>query len=68
MILVLDKGTYFGLNSVGIASGSCASSMLPLREVWESMQREFDAPGDTLRLGSPRVRERAVVEGVADAE
>lgn len=50
VILNLDSGTYFGLDSVGMRIWQLCEQHASLREVWEAMQREFDAPSDTLRL------------------
>jgi hypothetical protein len=50
VLLNLENGTYFGLNSVGTRIWQLCEQHAFLREVWESMQREFDAPSDTLRL------------------
>jgi hypothetical protein len=49
VILNLDNGTYFGLNSVGMRIWQLCEQHASLREVWEAMQREFDAPGDALQ-------------------
>jgi len=49
VILHLDNGTYFGLNSVGMRIWQLCEQHGSLREVWEAMQREFDAPGDALQ-------------------
>ena len=50
VILNLDKGTYFGLNSVGMRIWQLCERHASLRDVWATMQRAFDAHGDTLRL------------------
>ena len=49
VILNLDNGTYFGLNSVGMRIWQLCEQHGSLREVWDAMQREFDAPGDALQ-------------------
>jgi len=50
VILNLDNGTYFGLNSVGMRIWQLCEQHASLREVWKAMEREFDAPGDALQL------------------
>jgi Coenzyme PQQ synthesis protein D (PqqD) len=49
VVLNLDSGTYFGLNSVGMRIWQLCQEHGSLREVWEAMQREFDAPGEALQ-------------------
>ena len=49
VVLNLDNGTYFGLNSVGLRIWQLCEQHGSLREVWEAMQREFDAPGEALQ-------------------
>ena len=49
VILNLDNGTYFGLNPVGMRIWQLCEQHGSLREVWEAMQREFDAPPDALQ-------------------
>jgi Coenzyme PQQ synthesis protein D (PqqD) len=49
VILNLHNGTYFGLNSVGMRIWQLCEQHGSLREVWEAMQREFDASGDALQ-------------------
>jgi hypothetical protein len=49
VILDLQKGTYFGLNAVGMRIWQLCEQHGSLREVWEAMQHEFDAPGDALQ-------------------
>lgn len=49
VILDLDNGTYFGLNSVGMRIWQLCEQHGSLHEVWEAMQREFDVPGDELQ-------------------
>ena len=49
VVLNLDNGTYFGLNSIGLRIWQLCEQHGSLREVWEAMQREFDAPGEALQ-------------------
>jgi coenzyme PQQ synthesis protein D (PqqD) len=49
VVLALDNGTYFGLNAVGMRIWQLCEQHGSLREVWEAMQREFDAPSEELR-------------------
>ena len=49
VVLNLHNGTYFGLNSVGMRIWQLCEQHGSLREVWEAMQGEFDAPGDALQ-------------------
>jgi coenzyme PQQ synthesis protein D (PqqD) len=49
VVLNLHNGTYFGLNSVGMRIWQLCEEHGSLREVWEAMQHEFDAPGDALQ-------------------
>jgi coenzyme PQQ synthesis protein D (PqqD) len=49
VILNLDNGTYFGLNPVGMRIWQLCEQHGSLRQVWEAMQREFDAPADALQ-------------------
>jgi hypothetical protein len=49
VILNLHNGTYFGLNSVGMRIWQLCEQHGSLRDVWEAMQDEFDAPGDALQ-------------------
>ena len=49
VVLHLDTGTYFGLNSVGMRIWQLCEQHASLHEVWEAMQREFDAPADALQ-------------------
>ena len=49
VVLNLDNGTYFGLNSVGMRIWQLCEQHGSLLEVWEAMQREFDAPGEALQ-------------------
>jgi len=49
VILDLHKGTYFGLNSVGMRIWQLCEQHGSLRQVWEAMQREFDASGEALQ-------------------
>lgn len=49
VILSLESSTYFGLDPVGTRIWALCAAHGSLRAVWEAMQKEFDAPGDTLR-------------------
>lgn len=49
VILNLDSSTYFGLDPVGTRIWQLCEIHGSLRAVWEAMQEEFDASGDTLR-------------------
>jgi hypothetical protein len=49
VILNLASSTYFGLDAVGTRIWQLCEAHGSLRAVWEAMQQEFDAPGDTLR-------------------
>jgi hypothetical protein len=49
VILNLASGFYFGLDRVGTRIWRLCEEHGSLRAVWEAMQREFDAPSDTLQ-------------------
>jgi len=49
VILSLESSTYFGLDPVGTRIWQLCEAHRSLRAVWEAMQKEFDASGDTLR-------------------
>ena len=49
VILNLESGMYFGLDPIGTRIWRLVEENGSLRAVWEAMQREFEAPGDTLR-------------------
>src|SRR4030095_3456257 len=49
VVLNLHNGTYFGLNSVGMRIWQLCEEHGSLREVWQAMRQEFDAPGDALQ-------------------
>jgi coenzyme PQQ synthesis protein D (PqqD) len=49
VILNLESGMYFGLDAVGTRIWRLVQEHGSLREVWEAMQREFDASDETLR-------------------
>jgi coenzyme PQQ synthesis protein D (PqqD) len=49
VILDLESGTYFGLDAVGTRIWQLCMVHGSLKAVWEAMQREFDAPSETLR-------------------
>jgi hypothetical protein len=49
VILNLASGMYFGLDATGTRIWRLMETSGSLREVWAAMQREFDAPDDTLR-------------------
>jgi len=49
VILNLASSTYFGLDAVGTRIWQLCEAHGSLRAVWEAMQQEFDAPGETLQ-------------------
>ncbi len=49
VILNLKSSMYFGLDAVGTRVWQLCEAHGSLQAVWEAMQREFDAPGETLR-------------------
>jgi hypothetical protein len=49
VILSLESSTYFGLDPVGTRIWELCVTHGSLRAVWDAMQEEFDAPGDTLQ-------------------
>ncbi len=49
VILNLESSMYFGLDPVGTRTWQLLETHRSLRAVWEAMQEEFDAPGDTLQ-------------------
>lgn len=49
VILNLESSMYFGLDPVGTRIWQLLETHHSLRTVWEAMQEEFDAPGDTLQ-------------------
>lgn len=49
VILNLESGMYFGLDAIGTRIWRLVEECGSLRAVWEAMQREFEAPGETLR-------------------
>jgi hypothetical protein len=49
VILNLESGMYFGLDAIGTRIWRLVEEHGSLRAVWEAMQREFEAPGETLR-------------------
>lgn len=49
VILNLETGTYFGLDTVGTWIWQSCQDHGSLRSVWQAMQREFDAPADVLQ-------------------
>ena len=50
VILNLTSSMYFGLDAVGTRVWQLCEAHGSLRSVWEAMQQEFDAPGETLRV------------------
>jgi len=50
VILNLASSTYFGLDEVGTRIWQLCEAHGSLQVVLDSMQREFDAPDDTLQL------------------
>ena len=49
VILNLESGMYFGLDPIGTRIWQLVAEHDSLRAVWEAMQREFEAPDETLR-------------------
>jgi len=49
VILNLETGTYFGLDTVGTRIWQFCRDHGSLRSVWQAMQREFDAPAEELQ-------------------
>ncbi len=49
VILNLSTSMYFGLDAVGTTIWQLCGSQPSLRDVWNAMQREFDAPAEALR-------------------
>jgi len=49
VILNLASSTYFGLDGVGTRIWQLCEAHGSLRTVFDAMQREFDAPDDTLQ-------------------
>ncbi len=49
VILNLESGIYFGLDAIGTRIWRLVEEYGSLRAVWEAMQREFEAPDETLR-------------------
>jgi hypothetical protein len=49
VILNLASSTYFGLDAVGTRVWQLCAAHGSLRTVFDAMQREFDAPDETLR-------------------
>ena len=49
VILNLTSSMYFGLDAVGTRVWQLCEAHGSLQTVWEQMQQEFDAPGETLR-------------------
>jgi hypothetical protein len=49
VILNLESSTYFGLDPIGTRIWQLCEAHGSLRAVWEAMQEEFDAPGETLQ-------------------
>lgn len=49
VILNLASSTYFGLDAVGTRVWQLCEAHGSLRAVFDAMQREFDAPGETLQ-------------------
>ena len=49
VILNLASSTYFGLDPIGTRIWQLCEAHGSLRAVWEAMQEEFDAPGETLQ-------------------
>ena len=49
VVLNLESGIYFGLDAVGTRVWRLCEELGSLQAVWEAMQREFDAPRETLR-------------------
>ena len=50
VILSLESSTYFGLDPIGTRIWQLFEAHGSLHAVWEAMQEEFDASGDTLRV------------------
>ena len=48
VLLNLDTGTYFGLDSTGSRIWQLIVEHASLRLVWQAMQQEFEAPADVL--------------------
>ena len=48
VILNLDTGTYFGVDSVGTRIWQLLESRAALRDVWVALQAEYDAAPDQL--------------------
>jgi hypothetical protein len=48
VLLNLASSSYFGLDTVGTRIWQLCEAHGSLRDVWEAMQQEFDAPGDAL--------------------
>ena len=49
VILNLASSTYFGLDAMGTRIWQLCEAHGSLRAVWEAIQQEFDAPGETLQ-------------------
>jgi hypothetical protein len=49
VILNLESGMYFGLDPIGTRIWRLVEEHGSLRAVWEAMQLEFEAPGETLQ-------------------
>jgi len=49
VILNLESGTYFGLDTVGTRIWRFCQDQGSLRSVWLAMQHEFDAPAEELQ-------------------
>jgi coenzyme PQQ synthesis protein D (PqqD) len=49
VILNLASSTYFGLDAVGTRIWQLCEAHGALQKVFDAMQREFDAPGETLQ-------------------
>jgi hypothetical protein len=64
VLLSLESGKYYGLDSVGSRIWQFVQRTPLLRSVWQSMQDEFDAPADTLHKDLLAFIDELSVEGL----
>ena len=68
VILNLASSTYFGLDQVGTRIWQLCATHGSLRAVWEAMQHEFDAPGETLQTDLLAFVDELVAKGLLEVQ
>ena len=68
VILNLASSTYFGLDQVGTRIWQLCATHASLRAVWEAMQHEFDAPGETLQSDLLAFVDELVTKGLLEVQ